>query len=149
MTRQLTSYLEDNHLYEPLQSAYKKSHSTEAALIKDQNDIVTAIDSGHSVILVLLDLSAAFDTVHHRILIRKLSTRFGIRNRALDWFVSYLSDCTQYVKVKDTSSPAFITSHSRCSSGFSTETDDIAFSVHFSTGCHRQVPSNEFSSLCL
>ena len=92
---QLTSYLEDNHLYEPLQSAYKKSHSTETALIKVHNDIVTAIDSGHSVILVLLDLSAAFDTVDHRILIRRLSTRFGIRNRALDWFVSYLSDRTQ------------------------------------------------------
>ena len=76
--------------------------STETALIKVHNDIVTAIDSGHSVILVLLDLSAAFDTVHHRILIRRLSTRFGIRNRALDWFVSYLSDRTQYVKVKDT-----------------------------------------------
>ena len=67
---QLTSYLEDNHLYEPLQSAYKKSLSTETALIKVHNDIVTAIDSGHSVILVLLDLSAAFDTVDHRILIR-------------------------------------------------------------------------------
>ena len=99
---QLTSYLEDNHLYEP--RAYKKSHSTETALIKVHNDIVTAIDSGHSVILVLLDLSAAFDTVDHRILILRLSTRFGIRNRALDWFVSYLSDRTQYVKVKDTSS---------------------------------------------
>ena len=104
MALQLTSYLEDNHLYEPLQSAYKKSHSTETALIKVHNDIVTAIDSGHSVILVLLDLSAAFDTVDHRILIRRLSTRFGIRNRELDWFVSYLSDRTQYVKVKDTTS---------------------------------------------
>jgi len=67
---QLISYLEDNHLYEPLQSGYKKSHSTETKLIKVHNDIVTAIDSGHSVILILLDLSAAFDTVDHRILIR-------------------------------------------------------------------------------
>ena len=101
---QLTSYLEDNHLYEPLQSAYKKFHSTETALIKVHNDIATAIDSGHSVILVLLDLSAAFDTVDHTILIRRLSTRFGIRGRALDWFVSYLSDRKQYVKVNNTSS---------------------------------------------
>ena len=99
---QVTNYLEDNHLYEPLQSAYKKSHSTKTTLIIVHNDIVTTIDSGHSVILVLLDLFAAFDTVDHRILIRRLCTRFGIRNRALDWFVSYLSDRTQYVKVKDT-----------------------------------------------
>ena len=102
MALQLTSYLEDNHLYKTLQSPYNKSHTTETALIKVHNDIVTAIDSGHSVILVLLDLSAAFDIVDHRILIRLLSARFGIRNRALDWFVSYLSDRTQYVKVKDT-----------------------------------------------
>ena len=86
-------------LYEPLQSAYKKFHSTGTTPIKVHNDIVTAIDSGHSVILVLLDLSAAFDTVDHRILIRRLSTRC---NRMLDWFVWYLSDRTQYVKVKDT-----------------------------------------------
>ena len=46
----------------------------------------------------------AFDTVDHRILIRRLSAQFGIDNKVLDRFVSYLSDCTQYVKVKDTSS---------------------------------------------
>ena len=86
----------------PLQSAYKKFHSTKAALKKVDNYIVTVIDSGHSVFLVLLDLYAAFDTVDHTILLRRLSTRFGIRGRALDWFVSYLSDRTQYVKVNDT-----------------------------------------------
>ena len=104
MALQLTSYLEDNHLYEPLQSAYKKFHSTETTLIKVHNDIATAIDSGHSVILVLLDLSAAFDTVDHTILIRRLSTRFGICGRMLDWFVSHLSDRKQYLKVNNTSS---------------------------------------------
>ena len=77
---QLTSYLENDHLYEPLQSAYKQFHSTETALIKVCNDIVTAIDNGYSVIFVLLDLSAAFDTVDHRILLKRLSTRFGICN---------------------------------------------------------------------
>ena len=91
-----------NILYEPLQSAYKKFHGPKTALKKVDSDIVTAIDSGHSVILVLLDLSAAFDTVDHTILTRRLSTRFGIRGRALDWFVSYLSDRTQYMKVNDT-----------------------------------------------
>ena len=101
---QLTSYLENDHLYEPLQSAYKQFHSTETALIKVHNDIVTAIDNGYSVIFVLLDLSAAFHTVDHRILLKRLSTGFGICNKALDWFVSYLSDRTQFVKVNVTSS---------------------------------------------
>ena len=101
---QLTSYLENDHLYEPLQSAYKQFHSKETALIKVHNDIVTAIDNGYSVIFVLLDLSAAFHTVDHRILLKRLSTRFGICNKALDWFVSYLSDRTQFVKVNGTSS---------------------------------------------
>ena len=87
---QLSNYLQDNHLHETLQSAYKKFRSTETALIKVHNDIATAIDDGHSVILVLLDLSAAFDTVDHGILLTRLSMRYGIRDRALEWFVSYL-----------------------------------------------------------
>ena len=89
MALYLTSYLEDEHLYEALQSTYKKSYTAETALIKVRIDIVTAICSGHLLIFGILYLSAAFDTVDHRILIRRLSTRFGIRNRALDWFVSY------------------------------------------------------------
>ena len=98
---QLSNYLRDNHLHETLQSAYRKFHSTETALIKVHNDIITAIDNGQSVIL---DLSAAFDTVDHGILLTRLSTRYGIRDRALDWFVSYLSDRTQFVKLDGSSS---------------------------------------------
>ena len=112
-----------NILYEPLQSAYKKFHGLKTALKKVDSDIVTAIDSGHSVILVLLDLSAAFDTVDHTILTRRLSTRFGIRGRVLDWFVSYLSDRAQYTKVNDTSSNSLY----RFSFG-----SDIEFFIHFS-----------------
>ena len=101
---QLSNYLQDNHLHETLQSAYKKFHSTETALIKVHNDIATAIDDELSVILVLLDLSAAFDTVDHGILLTRLSMRYGIRDRALEWFVSYLSDRTQFVKLDGSSS---------------------------------------------
>ena len=100
----LSNYLQNNNLHERLQSAYRKFHSTETALIKVHNDIITAIDNGQSVILVLLDLSAAFDTVDHGILLTRLSTRYGIRDRALDWFVSYLSDRTQFVKLDGSSS---------------------------------------------
>ena len=101
---QLSTCLQDNHLHETLQSAYKKFHSTETALIKVHNDIATTIDDGLSVILALLDLSAAFDTVDHGILLTRLSMRYGSRDRALEWFVSYLSDRTQFVKLDGSSS---------------------------------------------
>jgi hypothetical protein len=69
---QLDQYITRNNLGESLQSGIKKHHSTETALVKVQNDILQATDNQNSVILVLLDLSAAFDTVDHEILIRKL-----------------------------------------------------------------------------
>lgn len=96
---QLISYVEDNDLCEVLQSAYRKCHSTETALIRVYNDIATALDKRRPVILVLLDLSAAFDTVDHGILLSRLSTRFGVSGTALDWFHSYLTDRLQFVKV--------------------------------------------------
>ena len=64
----LTNYLCDNDRNESLQSAYKKHHSCETALLRVQNDILKAINDKQCVILLLLDLSAAFDTVDHKIL---------------------------------------------------------------------------------
>ena len=80
---------------------YRSNHSTETVLIRVYNDIVLSIDNRRSVPLVLLDLSAAFDTVDHRLLCSRLSIRFGIGDMALDWIYSYLSDRTQFVKVND------------------------------------------------
>ena len=65
------------------------------------NDIAMAIDEGHSVTLVLLDVSTAFDTVDHCKLLSWLNTRFGICVKALEWFRLYLSGCTQFVKVNN------------------------------------------------
>ena len=59
----LNRYLEENNLNEPLQSAYKQYHSCETALVRVQNDILLSIDNQQCVVLLLLDLSAAFDTV--------------------------------------------------------------------------------------
>ena len=92
VAEQLIQYLDINDLGETYQSAYKRNHSTETALIRVHNDIAMAIDQHNSVILVLLDLSAAFDTVDHGILLSRLSNRFGITGTVLEWFRSYLSD---------------------------------------------------------
>jgi hypothetical protein len=64
---QVDTYIRDTNLYEVYQSVYKKYHSTETASVKVQNDILLALDNRSSVILLLLDLSAAFDTVDHQI----------------------------------------------------------------------------------
>ncbi len=74
-------------------------HYAETALIKVQNDILCALDNGHCVILIMLDLSAAFDTVDHKILLSKLSSRLSIRGKALSWLKSYLTDRLQCVNI--------------------------------------------------
>ena len=99
-----TNHLQINNLCENMQSAYRKFHSTETALLRVQNDILQAIDSEGAAILVLLDLSAAFDTIDHKILLSTLTTEFGITGNALSWFDSYLSDRYQSVTINGVSS---------------------------------------------
>ncbi len=94
----------ENYLNDPMQSAYQKYHSTETALVKVHNDIMEVVDGGSCVILVLLDISAAFDTVDHEILLYRLEKRLGVTGSALLWFKFYLSSCTQRVYIKGTSS---------------------------------------------
>ena len=93
---QLTNYLMNNNLLENFQSAYKV-HSTEAFMVKVQDDILHAIDINEAVVLLMLDLSAAFDTVSHEILLDRLSQCYGITGSVLKWFASYLSSRTQFV----------------------------------------------------
>ena len=97
---QLINHISSNGLDEILQSAYKQFHSTETALVKVFNDIILDVDRNRTVILLLLDLSAAFDTVDHTILIERLANRFGLCNLALAWFKSYLSDRTHFVSIR-------------------------------------------------
>ena len=79
-------------LNEPLQSAYKPFHSCETVLLRVHNDILVAIDKRHCVMLLLLDLSAAFDTVDHDILLTRLHSKYSISGIALEWFRSYLTN---------------------------------------------------------
>ena len=100
----LQKHLQDNQLYEPMQSAYRQAHSTETALVRVTNDLSCAQDKQQAVILVLLDLSAAFDTVDHNILLRCLHEEVGVCGVPLLWFESYLTGCKQAITSNKTSS---------------------------------------------
>jgi hypothetical protein len=103
---QLVDHLMENDLMDMFQSAYREGHSTETALLRVQNDILMELDRGNVVLLVLLDLSAAFDTIDHEMLLDRLSTRCGIGGTSLKWFHSYLNDRTQKVNIGSSHSTA-------------------------------------------
>ena len=103
VSAQLNTYLKDNNLLEPCQSAYRQGHSTETALVRVQNDVICAVGQRKAVLLVLLDLSAAFDTVNHQLLIKTLQ-QLGIRGTMLHWFSTYLVGRLQRIKVNGVTS---------------------------------------------
>ena len=88
-----------NGLFPEMQSANREHHFTERALLKVKNDILMNMNMGHVTLLVLLDLSAAFDTVDHDILIHRLQSLLGVRGSALQWFRSYLRGRSQQVTI--------------------------------------------------
>uniref|UniRef100_A0A9J8DEF0 Reverse transcriptase domain-containing protein n=1 Tax=Cyprinus carpio carpio TaxID=630221 RepID=A0A9J8DEF0_CYPCA len=104
VSAQLCFYLQKNDLYEEFQSGFRPHHSTETALVKITNDLLLASDQGCISLLVLLDLSAAFDTIDHDILIDRLQNYTGIQGQALRWFRSYLSDRYHFVYLNGESS---------------------------------------------
>ena len=87
----LQVFLDSNNLMPVTQSACRQFHSTETAVTAVYNDLRLAADSGQVSALCLLDLTAAFDTVDHDLLLLRLERRFGLRGVVLRWFQSYLS----------------------------------------------------------
>jgi hypothetical protein len=102
--RRLSDYLKSAGLLPSLQSGFRPLHSTETAVLKVLSDLLDAIDRGDIGVLVLLDLSAAFHTVDHEILLQRLERTFRISGAALRWLASYLSDREQFVRLGSDSS---------------------------------------------
>ena len=96
---QIHSHLINNDIVDNFQSAYKTGHSCETALLRVYNDIVTTIGRGNGAMLVLLDLSAAFDTIDHDNLFCILEKYVGICGNALKLIKSYFSNRTQRVQI--------------------------------------------------
>ena len=92
VAKRLHAHLLEKVLHETMQSAYRAHHSTEKALLKTHNDLLTALDDNCAAYLVLLDLSSAFDTINYETLFKCLHSQFGIKDTALTWTISYLSD---------------------------------------------------------
>ena len=97
----LLAHMSFNGLLDKFQLVYKRFHSTETALLRVQNDLLMAVDKGKRVFLVLLDLSAAFDTVDHVTLLSFLREIVGLSGPAMDILKSYLEGRTQRVSIKN------------------------------------------------
>ena len=101
VVNQLNTHIDSSNTSNQYQSAYRKFHSTETALLKIHSDILASMDAGKVTALALLDLSAAFDTIDHTILLSRLDDWFGVTGKALNWFKSYLTGRCQRITIGD------------------------------------------------
>ena len=90
----------------PLQLAYRAAHSTETTMLKVKIDMFNVIEDKKVMCLVLLDLSAAFDTVSHHLLLNHLKHHFGMKGKIIIWLSNYLQGCTQKLVLGDTAEKA-------------------------------------------
>ena len=85
VAKQISTQIDENALRDPFQSAYRRGHSTETALLLIKNDIAGALDTKCTTILAMLNLSCAFDTVDHELLMTRLENSIDITDKALAW----------------------------------------------------------------
>ena len=104
---QLNDFIMSKGIHEKFQSGFRATHSTETALVKVVNDLRCNLDMRKLSVLVLLDLSAAFDTVDHGILLNRLYSTIGISGTVFNWFKSYLSDRKFFVNYSECSSRSY------------------------------------------
>ena len=107
VAQQAVSHVITHGLLPVLRSAYRPLHSTETALLRVRNDILLNMNKQQVTLLVFLDLSAAFNTIDHSVLLHRLETKFGFTGTALEWFKSYLSGRFQQVVIDDATSDKF------------------------------------------
>ena len=97
--KQVQAHLSSNDLIDVFQSAYRKDHSTETAVLSVLDSLLVQNDERKVSLVALLDLSAAFDTLDHSVMLQRLEMSFGFRGSVLKWFSSYVSDRFQRVVV--------------------------------------------------
>ena len=101
VVNQLNSHINSSNTSNQYQSAYRTFQSTKADLLKIHNGIIVSMDAGKVTALTLLDLSAAFDTIDHTILLRRLDDWFGATGKALHWFQTCLTGRCQSFSLGD------------------------------------------------
>uniref|UniRef100_A0A8C6M131 Reverse transcriptase domain-containing protein n=1 Tax=Nothobranchius furzeri TaxID=105023 RepID=A0A8C6M131_NOTFU len=101
---QLLVFMDENAIFETFQSGFRALHSTETTLVRVLNDIYLATNSGNSELLLLLDLTAAFDTIDHEVLLHRLHHYVGISGLALEWFRLSLTNRKMHVRMVSYSS---------------------------------------------
>jgi hypothetical protein len=108
VSKQLLSHLHTNELLPGVQSAFRPNHSTETAIHKIATDVLKSFDSGNVCLLCSLDLTAAFDSIDHSILLSRLHLTFGLSDTLLVWIESFVRDRTQSVCYLHSSSPPVV-----------------------------------------
>ena len=106
--RRLNEHLENNNLNMAQQSGYKKYFSTETLLVNIMDDILVATDENKATVVMLLDLSAAFDTVDHGKLLKILHHEIGITGNALKWFRSFITGRSQLIRIGNAQSETLV-----------------------------------------
>ena len=102
MLDQINQHCHTNNLLPDYQSAYSEHRSCETVFLKLTNDLLWSMERKNVAVLIALDLSTAFDTVDHSVLLTTLQSNFRINGTALDWFKNYLTPRNMKIKIGNT-----------------------------------------------
>lgn len=95
----LVNFLEENNILDDTQHGFRKGKSTISAAVNFIESVIDSLDEGDLAVGIFMDLSKAFDSVNHQLLLSILQ-KIGIKNNALDWFSSYLLNRKQFVEIQ-------------------------------------------------